>query len=102
MTVDWRTLRDHRPAGAYLPVGALDGDCRQGDGEWPCPAAVAALETYGFERDEAAAPTITKNRFRDLTFAADLAFLSGSGSDAMRMRAALQVVLRDLGYTVEQ
>lgn len=27
----------HRPVGAYLPVGQLDGDCACGRGAYPCP-----------------------------------------------------------------
>ena len=34
--------RKHRPVGAYLPVGQLDGDCQCGQGAWPCPDFLAA------------------------------------------------------------
>ena len=33
---DWRLFRRHHPAGAYLPVGQLDGDCRDCGEAWPC------------------------------------------------------------------
>ncbi len=40
---EWRLFREHRPVGAYLPVGQLDGDCRCGRGEWPCETLTQAL-----------------------------------------------------------
>lgn len=38
-----RVFRRHRPVGAYLPVGQLDGDCSCGRGAWPCAAIPGAL-----------------------------------------------------------
>lgn len=32
----------HRPVGAYLPVGQLDGDCACGRGAYPCPDTQSA------------------------------------------------------------
>jgi hypothetical protein len=46
-------------------------------------------------------PVISKGQFRDLLFAADLSYLTTSGTDAMRVRAAVTTVLTDLGYDVE-
>lgn len=37
------TLR-HRPVGAYMPIGQLDGDCSCGRGSWPCPDMSDELE----------------------------------------------------------
>lgn len=42
---DWRTFKKHVPAGAYLPVGQLDGDCKECGGSWPCDAWMAALKS---------------------------------------------------------
>jgi hypothetical protein len=39
----WRVFKRHRPVGAYLPVGQLDGDCSCGRGEWPCAELMAVL-----------------------------------------------------------
>ena len=36
-------LDRHKPLGAYLPVGQLDGDCSCGSGAYPC-ATVRAIE----------------------------------------------------------
>lgn len=33
---NWRVFRRHQPVGAYLPVGQLDGDCRECGDAWPC------------------------------------------------------------------
>ena len=33
---DFPQTRHHKPVGAYLPVGQLDGDCSCGKGTWPC------------------------------------------------------------------
>lgn len=40
---NWRVFREHRPAGAYLPVGQLDGDCHSCGEAWPCAAVRDAL-----------------------------------------------------------
>lgn len=39
----WLVFKTHSPAGAYLPVGQLDGDCRGCGAPWPCPEASAVL-----------------------------------------------------------
>jgi hypothetical protein len=44
-------LRHHYPAGPYLPIGQLDGDCKQGCGAWPCEQADKALAAIGYHRD---------------------------------------------------
>jgi len=40
---EWQVFREHRPVGAYLPIGQMDGDCKCGRGAWPCPAVLAVL-----------------------------------------------------------
>jgi hypothetical protein len=62
MARQWVTFRKHRPAGAYLPVGQLDGDCHECGNAWPCPAVelilspwLARLEAAESARDEALA-----------------------------------------------
>lgn len=39
----WPLFKKHHPVGAYLPVGQLDGDCRCGQGAWPCEEVMAVL-----------------------------------------------------------
>lgn len=41
-------LRNHYPTGPYLPIGHLDGDCKQGCGAWPCEQAHKALAVIGY------------------------------------------------------
>lgn len=43
MHENWRVFKKHVPAGAYLPVGQMDGDCRECGGSWPCDAVLAAV-----------------------------------------------------------
>lgn len=40
----WLVFRKHMPVGAYLPIGQLDGDCRECGGSWPCDAVMAVLQ----------------------------------------------------------
>jgi hypothetical protein len=40
----WAVFRKHHPVGAYLPVGQLDGDCRECGGAWPCEVVVPLLD----------------------------------------------------------
>lgn len=44
--VQWRLYRRHHPAGAYLPVGQMDGDCSGPEcpGAWPCEHVRSHLE----------------------------------------------------------
>lgn len=44
LTEHWRVFKKHRPAGAYHPVGQLDGDCRECGSEWPCPPVREVLD----------------------------------------------------------
>jgi hypothetical protein len=46
MARQWVTFRKHRPAGAYLPVGQLDGDCHECGNAWPCPAVELILSPW--------------------------------------------------------
>src|SRR3954471_5897327 len=43
MGENWKTFRAHAPAGAYLPVGQLDGDCRECGAAWPCPTVTKII-----------------------------------------------------------
>lgn len=36
MANNWKVFKEHRPIGAYLPLGQLDGDCKGCNEEWPC------------------------------------------------------------------
>lgn len=45
-----KILRNHYPTGPYLPIGHLDGDCKQGCGSWPCSQAHKALERIGYAK----------------------------------------------------
>lgn len=47
----WMVFRKHSPAGAYLPVGQLDGDCRECGHAWPCADVLAVLEPLIRERE---------------------------------------------------
>lgn len=49
---NWRVFRKHKPVGAYLPVGQLDGDCRECGGPWPCAEVRKVLSGHAFEAFE--------------------------------------------------
>lgn len=42
---EWELFRKHRPVGAYMPIGQLDGDCYICHTSWPCPVVLAVLAT---------------------------------------------------------
>ena len=40
---NWQVFRTHRPTGAYLPIGHMDGDCHTCHVAWPCSTVRLAL-----------------------------------------------------------
>lgn len=49
----WHAFKDHRPVGAYLPTGQLDGDCGGCGESWPCASVATVLATILAAREQA-------------------------------------------------
>lgn len=81
---NWRVFQEHRPVGAYLPVGQEDGDCMTCHTPFPC---VKVLEVFDELQDRI-------NRVHDLAtmLATTEPTLRGQTVEEARWSAGLAVL----------
>lgn len=89
---------DPHPGPDWVLATSEDGHTRP---QPPPPGPYERLDAALARLEAMADRTISRAKFRELAFQADLAYLTASGPDSNRVKAALVAAFGGLGYTVE-